>query len=37
VRTLKTYDGYIEVFWTLLVEDGESSPSTSRNFQSTNA
>jgi hypothetical protein len=28
----KTYGGYIEVFWALLVEDGEFSPSTSGNF-----
>jgi hypothetical protein len=33
----KTYGGYIEVFWVLLTEDGESSPSVSRNFQSANA
>jgi hypothetical protein len=34
----KAYSGgYIEVFWALLVEDGESSPLTSENFQSTNA
>jgi hypothetical protein len=32
----KTYGGYIEVFRTLLVEDDESSPLASRNFQSTN-
>jgi hypothetical protein len=28
----KAYGSYIEVFWALLVEDGESSPSASRNF-----
>jgi glucosinolate gamma-glutamyl hydrolase len=27
------YGGYFEVFHVLLVEDGESSPPTSRNFQ----
>jgi hypothetical protein len=31
----KTYGGYIEVFRTLVVEDGESSPPASGNFQST--
>jgi hypothetical protein len=31
----KTYSVYIEVFRTLLVEDGESSPLASGNFQST--
>jgi hypothetical protein len=33
----KVYGGYIEVFWMLAVEDDESSPSTSGNFQSANA
>jgi hypothetical protein len=33
----KTYGGYIEVFRTLLVEDGESSPPASGNFQSISA
>jgi hypothetical protein len=33
----KAYSGYIEVFWVLLVKDGESSPPASRNFQSGNA
>jgi hypothetical protein len=33
----KTYGGYIAVFRTLLVEDGESSPPASGNFQSTSA
>jgi hypothetical protein len=33
----KTYGGYIKVFRALLVEDGESSPPTSGNFQSTSA
>jgi hypothetical protein len=33
----KAYSGYIEVFWPLLAEDGESSPPASENFQSTNA
>jgi hypothetical protein len=27
------YDGYFEVFLALLVEDDESSPTASRNFQ----
>jgi hypothetical protein len=31
----KTCGGYIEVFWVLLVEDDESSPPASGNFQST--
>jgi hypothetical protein len=33
----KTYGDYIEVFWALLVEGSESSPSASENFQSANA
>jgi hypothetical protein len=33
----KAYGGYIKVFWALLVEDGESSPLKSGNFQSANA
>jgi hypothetical protein len=33
----KAYDVYIEVFQTLLVQDGESSPPASGNFQSTSA
>jgi hypothetical protein len=33
----KTYGGYIEMFWMLLVEDDESSPPASGNFQSVNA
>jgi hypothetical protein len=28
----KAYGGYIEVFWSLLTEDGESSPPASGNF-----
>jgi hypothetical protein len=28
----KAYDGYIEMFWALLVKDGESSPPVSGNF-----
>jgi hypothetical protein len=28
----KAYSGYIEVFWSLLAEDGESSPLASGNF-----
>jgi hypothetical protein len=33
----KEYGGYIEVLWTLLAEDGESSPPVNGNFQSANA
>jgi hypothetical protein len=33
----KAYGGYIEVFWALLAEDGESSLLASWNFQSANA
>jgi hypothetical protein len=33
----KAYDSYFEVFRTLLVEDDESSPSASGNFQSAAA
>jgi hypothetical protein len=33
----KEYGGYIEVFWVLLAEDGESLPPVSKNFQSANA
>jgi hypothetical protein len=33
----KVYGGYIEMFWALLAEEGESSTSASRNFQSANA
>jgi hypothetical protein len=32
----KVYGGYIEVSWAVVVVDGESSPSTSGNFQSAN-
>jgi hypothetical protein len=32
----KTYGGYIEVFWALVVEDGESSLPASGNVQSAN-
>jgi hypothetical protein len=32
----KTYGGYIEVFWALVVEDGESSLPASGNIQSAN-
>jgi hypothetical protein len=33
----KTYDGYFEVFYALLVKDEKSSSPTSGNFQSTAA
>jgi hypothetical protein len=33
----KAYNGYIEVFWVLLVEDDEFSPPVSGKFQSANA
>jgi hypothetical protein len=33
----KAYGDYIEVFWVLLGEDGESSPPASGNFQFANA
>jgi hypothetical protein len=33
----KAYDGYFEVFRVLLVEDSESSPPASENFQSAAA
>jgi hypothetical protein len=33
----KAYGGYIEVFWALVAEDGESSLPATENFQSTNA